>query len=998
MKIKAYHKDLKSLHIGCEKPRAYYIPYHSEQAALAGERNDSEYLTNLCGEWNFRFYNSFEDIEDNFLELPFEDSIAVPKCWQTEIGKGYDVPLYSNLRYPFPLDPPHVPEDNPAGHYNRKVNISKKDGKAYYINFEGVSSCFYLFVNGEFAAYSQVSHNTSEVNITAYLNDGENVIDVLVVKWCDGSYLEDQDMFRLSGIFREVYILERSENCLKDIHVRTTVSDSLDNATVKSEAECDSYKLYAPDGIVAAEGKGKVDISLSAPELWSDENPLCYKLIVFSGEEVIPFTVALKKFELRGNVAYFNNQPIKVLGINRHDSNRKTGYYCTVEDMKRDLVLLKQGNCNSIRTSHYPNDPRFLDLCDEYGFMVIDEADIETHGMGFEYRDTWDWMRWSMLSTVDEWEEAYVDRAERLYERDKNHGCVIMWSLGNESGCGKNHRAMRKYIKSRDPEAIVHYENSHLEFKAVPVGENYSDISDVESRMYAPLDYTEAYALNKNAKKPFYFCEFACSMTTGDFHAHCDLFRKYPSILGGCFWELTDHAVITPSGDRYGGDFGDYPNDKVCCLDGVIFPDRSKRPGFYDMKKAYQPYEAEFNGGVVTVKNRRYFESLDDLYIEWHLEVNGESILNGRIDETEILPQSSKAYKLFDSIEENDCCYLTLYFKKKDASAWAEAGYETGFEQFDLSVRKEKEAIVSTAPDCEETSRFITVSSGNVRYTFDKPYGRISSISLGGEELLAEPLKIEIWKAHGYNQFGDAEDRRSAEMHNGWQKTYSTELVRNSNRVSVVCEVSIGGPSLVPIIKGKLIYDFYADSSVKVSFSGEFRELLKEMNMRLPRFGFRFALKNGFENMEFFGKGPGEAYADRHKAQRYGKFETTVTENFVPYVRPIENGAHYGSRYGIVGNGKSKIVFAPENADSFFFNASHFTPMMLERTNHNDELVPSENTYVYLDYKFDVRGGRGYYEEVEPERKWDFEPIDFSVSFRPSEEKIDPFRYIEKQR
>ena len=983
MKTPSYHKDLSSLHVGCEFPRAYYIPYHSEESALAGERNASAFLTNLCGEWNFRFYSSFEDIGEDFLQTAFEDKIAVPKCWQTETGKGYDAPLYSNLRYPFPLDPPHVPDENPVGHYNRTFNLNKNENKEYYINFEGVSSCFYLFINGAFAAYSQVSHNTSEVNITALLKDGENVIDVLVVKWCDGSYLEDQDMFRLSGIFREVYILERNQNCLKDIYVRTEISDSLDNALITCDAESDSYKLIAPDGSVAAQGSGKVDISLDNPALWSAEKPLCYKLIVFSGDEVIPFTVALKSFVLRGNVAYFNNQPIKVMGINRHDSNRDTGYYCTVEDMKRDLVLLKQGNCNSIRTSHYPNDPRFLDLCDEYGFMVIDEADIETHGMGFEYRDTWDWMRWSMLSTVDEWEEAYVDRAQRLYERDKNHGCVIMWSLGNESGCGKNHRAMRNYIKSRDPRAVVHYENSHLEFKAVPTGENYTDISDVESRMYAPLDYTEAYALNKNAKKPFYFCEFACSMTTGDFHAHCDLFRKYPSILGGCFWELTDHAVRTPEGDRYGGDFGDYPNDKVCCLDGIIFPDRTPRPGFYDMKKAYQEYEAQFENGVVTVKNRRYFESLNDLYIDWTLEINGEAVLSGRIDDTDIAPQASKSYKLFDKVPEGQLCYLTLYFKTKSACKWAEAGYETGFEQFDLSVECEESAPALAAPSYSETERYITVESGDVKYTVDKPYGRISSVLLAGEEILAEPVKIEIWKAHGYNQLGTADDRRSAEMHNGWQKTYSTELSADENKVSVKCEISIGGPSLVPIIRGTLVYDFYGDSGVKLSFNGDMRELLKEMEMRLPRFGFRVALKKGYEDMKYFGKGPVEAYADRHKGQRYGLFETTVTENFVPYVRPIENGAHYGSAYGSVSNGSSEIAFAPESG-RFFFNASHFTPTMLESTSHNDELVPSENTYVYLDYKFDIRGSRGYYENVEPERKWDFEPISFAVTLKPS--------------
>ena len=420
MKIKAYHKDLGSLHVGCEKPRAYYIPYQSEEAALEGGRENSSYFMSLCGEWNFKFYNSFEDIDADFLKAEFNNSISVPKCWQVDLEKGYDVPLYSNLFYPFPLDPPHVPDENPAGHYNRKFSLEKKAGKKYFINFEGVSSCFYLYINGEFAAYSQVSHNTTEVDITDKLADGENVIDVVVVKWCDGSYLEDQDMFRLSGIFREVYILERSENAIKDIYLKTELNEALDSATLSADAEA-AYKLLAPNGEIAAQGSGKIEITLENPVLWSSEKPELYTLILECAGEYIPFKIGFKRIEFRGNVAYVNNQPIKLYGVNRHDSNPETGYYCDMEHMLRDIHIIKQGNCNTVRTSHYPNDPRFLELCDEYGLMVVDEADIETHGMGFEYRDTWDWMRWSKLSTDDEWEPAYVDRAERLFERDKNH-------------------------------------------------------------------------------------------------------------------------------------------------------------------------------------------------------------------------------------------------------------------------------------------------------------------------------------------------------------------------------------------------------------------------------------------------------------------------------------------------------------------------------------------------------------------------------------------------
>ena len=324
MEFKAYHKDLSALHIGCEPPRAYYIPYHGEAEALTGERKNSQFYTDLCGDWNFKYYGSFEDIDDNFLSENFSETIAVPKCWQTETDRGYDVPLYSNLFYPFPLDPPFVPDENPAGHYNRKFSISKKIGKEYFINFEGVSSCFYLFVNGRFAAYSQVSHSTSEINITSLIEDGENILDVLVVKWCDGSYLEDQDMFRLSGIFREVYILEREKNSVRDFYIRTSLNDGLTEGTLSFETDASfSCRLLSSSGEEIAFSNGE-SISVSSPVLWNSEAPALYTLLVYCGEEIIPFRIGFKRVEIKGNIAYFNNEPIKLYGINRHDSNSET--------------------------------------------------------------------------------------------------------------------------------------------------------------------------------------------------------------------------------------------------------------------------------------------------------------------------------------------------------------------------------------------------------------------------------------------------------------------------------------------------------------------------------------------------------------------------------------------------------------------------------------------------------------------------------------------------
>ncbi|HBL40526.1 MAG TPA: hypothetical protein DDY98_02730, partial [Ruminococcaceae bacterium] len=463
--FQAYHKDLTTLHVGCEEPRSYFIPFLNEMNAMQGNRANSSRFISLCGEWDFRFYESFEDVEEDFLSRPFEEKISVPLCWQVLTERGYDAPLYSNLWYPFMLDPPHIPDENPCGHYHREFVIPEDFAERVTVNFEGVSSCFYLFVNKRFVGYSQVSHCTSEFDLTPFLNEeGQpNCMDVLVVKWCDGSYLEDQDCFRLSGIFREVYLLGRDEDGLKDFFVRSFVAEDFSRADITVEtvgSKACRFTLYDPNGkkLLVTENK---TFSVDSPILWNAEQPRLYTLMISCGREFIAQKIGLKRLEIIGDKVYLNGKTVKLWGINRHDSNPNGGFTATVDEMLEDLYLLKRANCNCIRTSHYPNDPRFLELCDELGFMVVDEADIETHGMGFEYGDTWDWMRWSMLSTVDEWEEAYVDRAKRLFERDKNHACVVMWSLGNESGCGKNHRAMNHYIKSRDAKAIVHYENSH---------------------------------------------------------------------------------------------------------------------------------------------------------------------------------------------------------------------------------------------------------------------------------------------------------------------------------------------------------------------------------------------------------------------------------------------------------------------------------------------------------------------------------------------------------
>ncbi len=462
MEFKPYHKSLDVLHSGTEKPRAYFIPYDNLEDALSGDRNKSHYLTNLCGQWDFKYYSTFEDVDilpdnEDFKRFAFS-KVNVPGCIQLYDIDGVDAPLYSNLMYPFSVDPPHVPEDNPCAFFVREFELSDELAqRENIITFEGVSSCFYLWINDSFAGYSQVSHSTSEFNITPYIRSGKNRICVLVVKWCDGSYLEDQDYFRLSGIFREVYILSRSKSYLKDVYIKQNVTEDLSNCTLTIDCLINGsspvlYGLADPAGNIIRQGESEApvfNIDIDKPILWNDEKPYVYFLFLTVDDEIIPFQLALRRIEIKDKKLLFNNKAIKLKGINRHDMSPVNGYAVTLDEMKQDLILMKKANVNAIRTSHYPNDPRFYDLAEALGFYFIDETDIETHGMGYNTSSDWDWTRWSMLSTIPEWKEAYVDRAARLFERDKNKGSVLMWSLGNESGCGVNHRAMREYIKSK---------------------------------------------------------------------------------------------------------------------------------------------------------------------------------------------------------------------------------------------------------------------------------------------------------------------------------------------------------------------------------------------------------------------------------------------------------------------------------------------------------------------------------------------------------------------
>ena len=457
-----YHKDLKTLHVNCEKPRAYFVPFSNEAGARDGVREYSEYFKTLIGEWDFNFYKSVTDVPCPTGEVEFLEKLDVPMNWQHAFGRNYDKIQYSNQEYPFPNNPPHVPRENPAGLYSRSFILTEEElsGKDIMLNFEGVDSCFYLYLNNKFVGYSQVSHMTSEFNVTDYVKAGENLIRALVLKWCHGSYLEDQDMFRSSGIFREVYLLRRDKARINDVFVRYGLNDDFSRADVRVELSTNSA-LDAEIKVVSACGAEllKTNASISGvetvelgtvenPALWSSEAPTLYYLEIKAGTEFIRIAFGIKKVEIKNAVVYINGKKVKAKGVNRHDSHPYLGHATPMEHMLRDVMIMKRHNVNMVRTSHYPNDPRFLELCDVYGLYVCDEADLECHGSDIYHTN-------NMFSNNPEWEETYLDRAERMLERDKNHASVIMWSVGNESGAGVNHKAMADYFRRRDGSRIL---------------------------------------------------------------------------------------------------------------------------------------------------------------------------------------------------------------------------------------------------------------------------------------------------------------------------------------------------------------------------------------------------------------------------------------------------------------------------------------------------------------------------------------------------------------
>ncbi len=974
-----FHRDLRTLHVGCLDPHAYFIPYQNAEVAKTGNRSRSDRVLSLCGEWNFCFCKTEQELGD-FLNVSYPcDRIDVPMSWQMALGRGYDMPQYTNVRYPFPVDPPFIPDENPCGLYERTFEMDAQTiaERRVRLVFEGVDSCFYVYINGQFAAYSQVSHMTTEIEINDYLREGINKLTVLVFKWCDGSYLEDQDKIRLSGIFREVYLLLRDPVCLEDLYVRTEVDAPFTQAIVNAELSLNgtenvAYKLVCPCGETVAEGNLTVNktatlsLPVDAPLLWSDETPELYELYLTIGTEVIRQEVGIRRIEIKNRVIYVNGQKIKAKGVNRHDSHPELGSATPMEHILRDLMILKAHNVNFIRTSHYPNDPRFPELCNRYGFWLCDEADIETHGMALVGN-------WDGLTDSPDWTEAYLDRGRRMMERDKNHPCVLMWSVGNESGIGRNHCAMGDYYHERMPGCIVHSEDvSRQTITHKRRGETdklaaiRQDYYDVESRMYPDVDgCLNDYCINKSITKPLFLCEYSHAMGNGpgNFEDYWKLIYRYDNFFGGCVWEMTDHSVnIGTHADPkfvYGGDLCNGVHDSNFCVDGLVYPDRRVHAGMLELKQVLRPCRitsVDFESASFSLKNHRYFKNLTDLDLYWKVEQNGKTVRQGRFPALAVAPQRSRRFRLpagsFAGL--SGACYFTVSYRKNEATAWSPEGYEVGVEQFRIPT--ECKAVVSLASRKQikrsfaliAEDDFYTVQSGDTFYRINRSRGLVDSILDRGKELLSAPIAPNVWRAPTDNDITVKTEwyRHGFDRLN--TRCVSCRVESAAQTIVIVADLVIAADALLPLMKGSVRYIFEKERGMVLSFD---LNTFIDPKTYLPRIGIQFEMPAGVENLSYFGCGPMETYPDKRLSGLVGIYRTTVTDHFEPYIRPQENMAHIDTFWAKFATeaGHGLLALPADPIETFSFNCSHFTPAMLEKTAHDYELTPKQETVINLD-------------------------------------------------
>lgn len=1024
MIVPRYYEDLHVLHQNTLPNRAYYIPASGRLEGLPESRARSDRFQLLNGIWSFRWYPSVEEVREPFYEPgnPLEGfgSIPVPSCWQNH---GFDRHQYTNIRYPFPADPPYVPQENPCGAYVHHF-FYKRDEAAprACLCFEGVDSCFYLWVNGERVGYSQVSHSTSEFDITKYLRDGQNVLAVLVLKWCDGSYLEDQDKFRMSGIFRDVYLLKRPEEAVFDYFVTTDLREG----GGQLEVRLNFFREAVPLRLTLLDGEGQTVgacVPAELPEggtyqqcavldvpgcrLWNAEDPYLYTLVLEATGEVITDQVGFREIRTENNQVLINGTPVKFRGVNRHDSDPVTGFTISMEQAKRDLTLMKRHNFNAIRTSHYPNAPWFCQLCDRYGFYVIAEADHESHGASELYcsgNDLWEnhVERWNEpFADNPEFLEATLDRTERCVQRDKNRPCVLIWSMGNESAYGCCFEAALAWTKSFDPRRLTHYESAQYRSSRKKYG--YAAI-DLYSVMYPSFEDIRAY-LDGDPDKPYLMCEYAHSMGNGpgDLEDYFQLMEREPVMCGGFVWEWCDHAVFkgtAPNGKPiyfYGGDHGEYPHDGNFCLDGLVFPDRRPHTGLLEYWNVYRPARAlsyDLDSGALRIHNYLDFTSLEDAAaLDWEVRCDGAVTASGAVPEAElghIPPHGEGVVALIVPVPEKGKCFLKLNWRKKKDTPLVPAGHLMGFDEIPLKNgdgrNQDAAALLSRRPEggpplaVEEQENYLTVCSGRVLYVYSKRTGLFTRMSCDGQRFLTRPMELNVWRAPTDNDRKLKLEWMAAHYDRSVTRAYRTGWRYEDGCVKICSDLSVSAIAVQRFLDIRAEWTVYPDGRISADLDAvrnlEFPEL--------PRFGLRLFLPGELGEAEYCGLGPGESYTDKRRAASYGRFRSPVSRLHEDYIRPQENGSRCGCDWVSLSGPGVRLTAA--GAAPFSFNASLYTQEELAEKAHSYELVPCGDTVLCLDYGQNGIGSESCGPRLLPQYRLDGERFRFRVTLVPEAE------------
>lgn len=942
-RLKIYENILKTSE-NRMPPRSYYIP-----------KGVSKY-TLLNGEWDFAYFNCVDDVPE---KIETWDKIPVPSCWQLF---GYENPNYTNVNYPYPVDPPYVPDENPCGVYRRTFQLETTLQKHYFV-FEGVASCAFLYINDRYVGFTQGSHLQAEFDISDFVVKGTNTVEVRVLKWCVGSYLEDQDFFRFNGIFRDCYLLSRPENHITDVEI--IPNDKEFNIHISGQAV---VRIFDGENLLC--DSLFTDRFVFAPEnakLWNAEKPYLYRIELERNGEILTFMQGLRKIEIsKKHQLLINGVSVKLHGINHHDTSKYRGWCQSDEELRKDLELMKDLNINCVRTSHYPPTPNFLQMCDEIGFYVILETDIETHG--FVRRlprasHTYDVEDNIWPTSNLEWQKEHVERMQRALEVFKNNAAVVMWSTSNESGYSVNHRAMIDWIKERDSSRIVHSCEATLRGRIHD--------ADVHSTMYWSAVSMQKLAERNEIDIPVFLCEYAHAMGIGpgDVYDYNEMFDRYDKLIGGCIWEWADHVVTVDDVQKYGGDFeGELTHDSNFCCDGLVFADRSFKSGTLEAKAAYQPMRTSFEKNVLSVYNRLDFTNLHEYDFTYSVEVDGKTV-QSVTENLDLAPHNTAEIQIdYTPV----VCKLGAYLNCslcKDGKVYAVSQHP-----LECTFIKEDDSPLA---QLHEDDKNIYAKGERFSYTISKYYGTFTSLIVDGEEQITARPKISAFRA-----FTDNERivRKYWSTDNAWEgdnlncefnKTYEVRMEEGAVKI----RGSVAGVSRLPYFKYDLCVKIYENGKIDFILNGD----VNQNSYWLPRLGFDFTLPKESADFTYFARGPIDSYCDMCHWANVGLYCSNAEGEYVPYVRPQEHGNHNEAKFLKIG----KLEFTTDSV--FEFNVSKYSTAMLNDAKHTDELKTDGNVHLRIDYKNSGIGSGSCGPELMEKYRLREKKINFAFSVKPIE-------------